>query len=90
MAAETKALTAHVLLELAAKVEAIASRVERSPGWVMKQALEVWVAQEEERHELTLQALEDVDSHSAIDHQAVQKGADRLATDNPLLPRGEG
>ena len=39
MAIETKVLTTHVPLHLAEKVEAMASRPERSRGWVMKQAL---------------------------------------------------
>lgn len=39
MAPETKVLTAHVPLRLAEKVGAMASRLERSRGWVMKQAL---------------------------------------------------
>jgi hypothetical protein len=33
-------------LGLAEKVEAMASRLERSRGWVMKQALAAWVDQE--------------------------------------------
>ncbi len=60
MATETKVLTAHVPLGLAEKVEAMASRLERSRGWVVKQALAAWVDQEEERHRMTLEALEDV------------------------------
>ena len=38
MGTETNVLTAHVPLSLAEKVEAMASRLERSRGWVMKQA----------------------------------------------------
>ena len=57
MANETKVLTAHVPLGLAEKVEAMAARLERSRGWVMKQALAAWVDQEEERHRMTLEAL---------------------------------
>ncbi len=37
MAADTKVITAHVPLALAEKVEAMATRLERSRGWVMKQ-----------------------------------------------------
>ena len=36
---ETKVLTAHVPLDLATKVDAIASRRDRSRGWILKQAL---------------------------------------------------
>jgi len=84
MTAETKVLTAHVPIGLAEKVEAMASRLERSRGWVMKQALAAWVDQEEERHRMTLEALLDVDSGRVIDHQAIQAWANSLGTDKPL------
>ena len=86
MVAETKVLTAHVPLSLVEKVEAMAARLERSRGWVMKQALAAWVDQEEERHRMTLQGLDDVDAGRVIDHQTIQAWADSLATDKPLPP----
>lgn len=84
MSTDTKVLTAHVPIALAKKVEAMASRLERSRGWVMKQALAAWVDQEEERHRMTLEALEDVDAGRVIDHQAVRAWADSLGTDKPV------
>src|SRR3546814_20211876 len=84
MATETKVLTAHVPLALAETVEAMASRLERSRGWVMKQALAAWVDQEEERHRMTLEALEDVHAGRVNDPPAIQAWADSLGTDTPL------
>jgi len=86
MAGETKVLTTHVPLGLAEKVEAMASRLERSRGWVVKQALAAWVDQEEERHRMTLEALADVDAGRVIDQRAIQAWADSLGTDKPLPP----
>lgn len=86
MSTETKVLTAHVPLGLAEKVEAMALRLERSRGWVVKQALAAWVDQEEERHRMTLEALADVDAGHVISHQAIQAWGDSLATDAPLPP----
>lgn len=83
---DTKVLTAHVPLSLAEKVDATAARLERSPDWVIKEALAAWVDREEERHRLTLEALKDVDAGRAMDHQAVQAWADSLGTDKPLPP----
>lgn len=66
----------------------IAARLERSRGWIVKQALTAWIDQEEERQRLTLEALEDVDAGRVIDHQAVQAWADSLGTGKPLpVPR---
>lgn len=85
---ETKVFTAHVPLPLANKVDQMASRLERSRGWIMKQALSAWIAQEEERDRLTREALGDVDAGSVVDHSAVQAWADSLETDQPLpVPR---
>jgi predicted transcriptional regulator len=80
----TKVLTAHIPLSLANKIDRIATRLERSRGWIVKQALSAWIDQEEERRRLTLEALTDVDAGRVIDHQAVQAWADSLDTDKPL------
>ncbi|PKY11685.1 CopG family transcriptional regulator [Acidithiobacillus marinus] len=84
MTAATKVLTAHVPLPLANKVDQMALRLERSRGWIMKQALSAWIAHEEERDRLTQEALADVDAGQVIDHQAVQAWAENLGTDQPL------
>ncbi|MDD4964900.1 MAG: ribbon-helix-helix domain-containing protein [Gallionella sp.] len=84
----TKVLTAHVPIPLVDKVDQIAARMERSRGWVVKQALSAWVDQEELRRRMTLDAMTDVDAGQVIDHQAVQAWADSLSTDQPLpVPR---
>ncbi len=84
----TKVLTAHVPIPLAEKVDHLAAKLERSRGWIMKQALTAWVDQEEERSRLTREALADVDAGHVIGHQAVQAWADSLDTDTPLpVPR---
>jgi predicted transcriptional regulator len=85
---ETKVLTAHVPLPLAQKVDQLASRLERSRGWIVKQALTAWIDQEEERRRLTLEALDDVDDGNLVEHQSVQAWADSLDSDEPIsLPR---
>jgi predicted transcriptional regulator len=81
---ETKVLTTHVPLPLAEKVEQMAARLERSRGWIVKQALMAWIEQEEERDRLTREALADVDAGQVIDHRAVQAWADSLDDENPL------
>ena len=80
----TKVLTAHVPLDIAEKVDQMAVRLERSRGWIVKQALSAWINQEEERSRLTREAMADVDVGHVIDHQAVQAWADSLSQDKPL------
>jgi predicted transcriptional regulator len=84
----TRLLTAHIPIPLVEKVDQIAARLERSRGWIMKQALSAWIEQEENRTRLTREALADVDVGHVIDHQAVQAWADSLDSDEPLpVPR---
>jgi predicted transcriptional regulator len=85
---QTRVVTAHIPVQLAEKVDQMAARLERSKGWIVKQALAAWIDLEEERSRLTREALADVDVGRVIDHQAVQAWADSLSTDNPLpVPR---
>jgi predicted transcriptional regulator len=81
---ETKVVTAHLPLELADKVDAIAARRDRSRGWIMKQALNAWVNQEEQRYRLTLEALADVDAGRTVDQTEVEKWVDSLDSAQPL------
>jgi predicted transcriptional regulator len=80
----TKVLTTHVPLLLADKVDQMAARLDRSRGWIVKQALAAWVDLEEERHRMTLQALADVDAGAVIDQAQVQAWADSLSSAAPL------
>ena len=85
---DTRVLTAHVPILLAEKVDQMAARLERSRGWIMKQALSAWIEQEEERTRMTRDALADVDAGHVLDHQTVQAWADSLSSDEPLpVPR---
>jgi predicted transcriptional regulator len=83
---ETRVLTAHIPSGLAQKVDRLAERMERSRGWVVKQALLAWVEEEEERHRMTLEALADVDAGRIVEHQSVQAWAGSLSTTKPLRP----
>ena len=80
----TKVLTTHVPLPLAEKVDAMAARLDRSRGWIVKQALTAWVDLEDERHRMTLEALADVDAGAVIDQAQVQAWADSLSSAEPL------
>ena len=80
----TRVLTAHVPAPLADKVDLFADRLDRSRGWIVKQALSDWVAREEEHRRLTLEAMDDVDNGRVVGHEAVVAGAASLDTGAPL------
>lgn len=81
---ETKVLTAHVPVDLAEKVDYLADRLDRSRGWVVKQALAAWVDQEEERTRLTEEGFADVDQGVLVTHEQMLAWAESLGTDKPL------
>lgn len=84
----TKVLTAHVPLPMIEKVDEIAARLERSRGWIVKQALSAWIEQEEEYRRMTLEALAEVDANQFVDHQSVLVWTESLNSDSPLpVPR---
>lgn len=78
--AATRVITAHVPIPMAEKVDELANKLERSRGWIMKQALSAWIVQEEERDRLTLEAMADVDSGRVMDNQTVQNWANNLSS----------
>jgi predicted transcriptional regulator len=84
---DTRVLTTHVPVALALKVDSLAERLDRSRGWIMKQALAPWVEQEEQRYRMTLEALGDVDADRGVSHEQVKAWAASLAGDTatPLL-----
>jgi predicted transcriptional regulator len=85
---DTRVITSHVPVPLADQVDALAARMERSRGWIVKQALAEFVALEERRYRLTLEGLDSVDAGEGVPQEEVEAWIDSLGTDQPLpMPR---
>jgi len=82
--ADTRVITSHVPVPLADQVDALAVRMERSRGWIVKQALAEFVALEERRYRLTLEGLASVDAGEGVQQEEVDAWIDSLGTDRPL------
>ncbi|KQW81370.1 CopG family transcriptional regulator [Devosia sp. Root413D1] len=80
----TRVLTAHIPEELAEKVDRYAESMERSRAWIVKQALSNWVDWEEQKLQMTLDALDAADRGELVDDDAVRLWIESLDTDNPL------
>ncbi|HVN46152.1 MAG TPA: ribbon-helix-helix domain-containing protein [Steroidobacteraceae bacterium] len=74
-----RVVTAHIPDELARKLDSLAARLERPRGWVVKEALEGYLALDEERHRQTLAALAEVDAGATMEHGEVRAWSTRLA-----------
>jgi predicted transcriptional regulator len=80
---DTRVVTAHLPVELAEKLDDLAERLDRPKGWIVKEALASYVALEEKRHRLTLEALADVDAGRTLDHAEVEAWAAGLGKRKP-------
>jgi predicted transcriptional regulator len=76
---DTRVVTAHLPSQLAEKLDDLAERLERPKGWIVKEAVASYVALEEKRHRMTLEALADVDAGRALDHGEIEAWAAALA-----------
>ena len=77
----TKVLTAEVSAPLADEVERLASRLDRSPDWVVEQALGAFVDREQRHHAMTLEGMADVDAGRFVTQDEVEAWVDGLEKD---------
>jgi predicted transcriptional regulator len=58
-----RTLTIHLPAEIADRIDQLAKQNSRSRNWIAEQAIADWFAWEEEKHQMILQALEDVEQN---------------------------
>jgi predicted transcriptional regulator len=71
MTNDGRVVTAKLPGELVSRMDEIAGRIERSKSWIVREAVSHWLAEEQRRYELTLEALKDVDEGRTIPHEEV-------------------
>lgn len=76
---ETRVVTTHLPTDLAEKLDDLAQRLDRPKGWIVKEAIASYVALEEKRHRLTLEALADVDAGRMLEHADVEQWVESLS-----------
>lgn len=74
----TRPVTAHLPVDLVEKLDEYADRLERSRGWIVKEAVGDWIDREAERDRLTHEALASADAGRLIDHERVEEWLDTL------------
>lgn len=83
IAMPTQPVTAHLPVELVQKLDQYAELLERSRGWIVKEAVDAWIEREAVRDRLTREALASADAGRLIDHDRAEEWLDSLASDNP-------
>lgn len=71
----TRVVTAHLPADLARKLDGLADQLDRPRGWLVKEAVEAYVALAEERQRETQAALEEAASGRTVDHAEVEAWA---------------
>lgn len=66
-----RVITAKLPDDIVSRMDEVAERIDRSKSWIVRQAVSEWLAEEQRRYELTLEALRDVDEGRTIPHEEV-------------------
>jgi len=72
---DTRVVTSHLPADLAEKLDGLAERLDRPKGWIVKEAIASYVALEEQRRQLTLEALADVKAGRTHEHAEIEAWA---------------
>lgn len=68
MADDGRVVTAKLPDDLVSRLDEVAARIDRSKSWIVREAVSEWLAEEQRRYDLTLEALADVDAGRTISH----------------------
>ena len=70
---EGRVVTAKLPDDLVSRMDEIAHRIDRSKSWIVREAVAEWLAEEQRRHELTLEAMKSVDEGRTFTQEEIEK-----------------
>ena len=73
MAEDGRVVTAKLPDDLVSQMDEVADRIDRSKSWIVRQAVAEWLAEEQRRYELTLEALKSVDEGRTFTQEEIEK-----------------
>jgi predicted transcriptional regulator len=73
MADDGRVVTAKLPDDLVSQMDEVADRIDRSKSWIVRQAVSEWLAEEQRRYELTLEALKSVDEGRTFSQEEIEK-----------------
>ena len=73
MTDDGRVITAKLPDDLVSRLDEIAARMDRSKSWIVREAVTEWLAEEQRRYELTLEALKSVDDGRTFTQEEVDK-----------------
>jgi len=75
---DTRVVTSHLPADLAEKLDGLAERLDRSKGWIVKEAIATYIALDEKRRRMTREALADVKAGRTHEHAEIEAWAGGL------------
>ena len=84
MRVDGRAITAKLSIDLVQRLDEVTKRIDRTKSWVVQEALTQWLAEEQRRHDLTIEALNDVDEGRLISHEDVKKRVEKKKRERRL------
>ena len=68
-----RVVTAKLPEEIVLQMGEVAGRIDRTKSWIIRQAVSEWLAEEQRRYELTLEALKSVDEGRTFTQEEIEK-----------------
>jgi predicted transcriptional regulator len=73
MTDDGRVVTAKLPDDLVSQMDEVADRIDRSKSWIVRQAVSEWLAQEQRRYELTLEALKSVAEGRTFSQEEIEE-----------------
>lgn len=73
MSDDGRVVTAKLPEALVTEMDKVAGRIDRSKSWIVRQALAEWLAEEQRRHDLTLEAMKSVAEGKSYSQEEIEK-----------------
>ena len=73
MTDDGRVVTAKLPDELVSRMDEVAGRIDRSKSWIVREAVAEWLAEEQRRYELTLEALKSVEEGRTFTQEEIEK-----------------
>jgi predicted transcriptional regulator len=73
MSKDGRVVTANLPDELVSRMDEVAERMDRTKSWIVREAVAEWLAEEQRRYELTLEALKSVDEGRTFTQDEIER-----------------
>lgn len=72
MAEEGRVVTAKLPDDLISQLDEVSERIDRSKSWIVREAVSEWLAEEQRRYDLTLEAMKSMDEGKSFSQDEIE------------------